>query len=89
MVRFRVIFSVIILIVALFLLFDKLFTPQPIQITLESGQEITTSTADYFTLMEVMLLIICSFLIGTASTYLFYNANATNGSKGWRGIRIA
>ncbi len=64
--------SIIILIVSLFLLFDKLFTPQPIQIVLESGQEVTTQTADYFSLTETILLIVCAFLIGTTVMYLFY-----------------
>jgi len=74
MKRFMSIISVIVLIVSLVLLFDKLFTPQPIQIVLESGQEVTTQTADYFTLTEVILLIVCSFLIGMTATFLFYNA---------------
>ena len=75
MVKFSVIIAIVVLIASLFLLFDKLFTPQPIQIILESGQEVTTSTPDYFSLVEVLLMIISAFLIGTASIYLFYNSN--------------
>ena len=75
MPRFKIFISIVILIAALVLLFDKLFTPQPIQITLQSGQEITTSTAEYFSLYEVLLLIISAFFIGTAATYLFYNSD--------------
>ena len=75
MAKFTIVLSIVILIAALVLLFDKLFTPQPIQITLQSGQEVTTSTADYFSLTEVLLLIISAFLIGTASTYLLYNSD--------------
>lgn len=75
MPKFASVLAIVVLIAALVLLFDKLFTPQPIQITLQSGQEITTSTADYFSLAEVLLLVISSFLIGTASTYLFYNSD--------------
>ncbi len=74
MLQFKVFLSLVILGAALFLLFDKFFTPQPIQITLQSGQEVTTSTAEYFSLSEVLLLIISAFLIGTTATYLFYNA---------------
>jgi len=74
--RFSLIIAVIILFVSLFLLFDKLFTPQPIQIVLQSGQEVTTQTSDYFTLTETILLIVCSFLIGTTATYLFYNSDS-------------
>ena len=75
MPNFKVIISIVILIAALFLLFDKLFTPQPIQITLESGQEITTSTSEYFSIEGILLSIICAFLIGATATYLFYNSD--------------
>lgn len=75
MVKFTVIISIVVLIAALFLLFDKLFTPQPIQIVLESGQEVTTNTPNYFSLSEVLLMVISAFLIGTAAIYLFYNSS--------------
>ena len=75
MPRFRIFISLVVLIASLVLLFDKLFTPQPIQITLQSGQEITTSTPEYFSLTEALLLTISAFLVGTASTYLFYNSD--------------
>ena len=81
MPKFTFFLSIVILISALVLLFDKLFTPQPIQITLQSGQEITTSTADYFSLTEVLLLIISAFLIGTTATYLFYNSDRAKTTK--------
>lgn len=77
MAKYKFFLSIVILIVALVLLFDKLFTPQPIQITLQSGQEITTSTSDYFSINEVLLLIISAFLIGTTATYLFYNSDGS------------
>ncbi len=76
--KFGSIIAVIILIVSLVLLFDKLFTPQPIQIALESGQEITTQAASYFGLPETLLLIICAFFIGSTATYLFYNSDKTD-----------
>jgi len=75
MVKFSIFISIVVLITSLVLLFNGLFTPQPLQITLESGQEITTSAAEYFALAEVLLMIICAFLIGTAATYLFYNSD--------------
>lgn len=81
MPRFAIFISIVVLIAALVLLFDRLFTPQPIQITLQSGQEITTSTAEYFSLSEVLLLIISAFLIGTAATYLFYNSDRAQSIK--------
>ena len=79
--KFIFFISIVVLIAALILLFDKLFTPQPIQITLQSGQEITTSTSEYFPLSEVLLLIISAFLIGTAATYIFYNSERENGAN--------
>ena len=74
MPKFSIFISIAVLIASLVLLFNRLFTPQPIQITLQSGQEITTSTAEYFSLSEALLLITSAFLIGTATTYLFYNS---------------
>ncbi len=84
MKKFVSIIAIIVLIVSLVLLFDKLFTPQPIQIVLESGQEVTTQAADYFTLTEVILLIVCSFLIGMTATFLFYNAENNEIKSEWR-----
>lgn len=81
MAKFTIIISMVILIAALFLLFNKIFTPQPIQIVLESGQEVTTSTPEYFSLAEVLLMVISSFLIGAASIYLFYNSDIKNTIK--------
>lgn len=81
MSRFTIFISIVILIASLFLLFDRLFTPQPIQITLQSGQEITTTTPEYFSLSEVLLLIISTFLIGTAATYLYYNSDIKQKAK--------
>jgi len=74
------IISVALLIASLVILFVKLFSPQPIQIVLETGQEVTTQTPNYYTLSEVLLLIISSFLIGSITLYLFYNSDKiTNG----------
>ena len=75
MSRFKIFMSLVILIASIVLLLDKLFTPQPIQIILQSGQEITTSTAEYFSLSEVLLLITGTLLIGITSSYLFYNSD--------------
>lgn len=75
MPRFGVFISLVVMIAALILLFDKLFTPQPIQIILQSGQEIATSTSEYFSLSEALLLIVSAFLTGAAATYLFYNSD--------------
>jgi len=76
--QIQIYISIVILIASLFLLFNRIFSPQPIQITLESGQEITTSTPEYFSLAEVLLLVSCSFLIGSTAIYLYYNSDKSN-----------
>jgi uncharacterized membrane protein len=74
MKRFNLIMAAVVLIAALFLLFDKLFTPQTFQITLETGQEVASQTPNYFPLELVVLCVICAFFIGAASIYIYYNA---------------
>ncbi len=90
MKQLKFIFSGIILVVSLILLFDKLFTPQPIQIYLSSGQVITAETADYFSLTETLLFIVCAFLIGMTSTYLFYSDTfVSRGSLGEKDSQVS
>ena len=72
MKQFRLIIAIVLLMVSLVLLFDMLFTPQPIQIILETGEEVASESAGYFSLTEVLLLLVCSFLIGSTTMYLFY-----------------
>jgi len=74
-VRFKVLISMAVLIASLFLLINRLFTPQVLQITLESGQEITTSTPEYFSFEAALILVVCAFLIGFTAVYLFYNSD--------------
>jgi len=81
MAKFTTLISIVVLIASLVLLFEGLFTPQPIEITLQSGQEISTSTAEYFSLANVLLLIISAFLIGTTAMYLFYNSDRSKTSN--------
>ena len=71
---FRTAIAMVLLTVSIFLVFDKLFSPQPIQVVSETGEEITTIGGDYFQLPEVLLLIVSSFLVGATSVYLFYHA---------------
>jgi uncharacterized membrane protein len=73
--RFKIILAVAILISSIVILFSKLFSPMPIQITLETGQEITTQNPQYFALSEVLLLVVSSFLIGGTVTYLYYKSD--------------
>lgn len=66
--------SVVLLVISVVLLFDKLFAPQPIQVVLETGQEVTTQEPSYYPLSEVLLLVAASFIIGTTAVYIFYNS---------------
>jgi len=51
-----------------------LLSTQPIQIVLESGQEVTSEESNYFAITEVLLLIISAFIIGASTIYLYYNS---------------
>ena len=82
--RFKVILSIVILIVSVLLLFSKLFSSQPITIVLETGQEVSTLASDYFSLTDALLLIASSFLIGSVTIYLFYNSDTKEVIKSFR-----
>jgi uncharacterized membrane protein len=82
--RFKIILSIVILIVSVLLLFSKLFSSQPITIILETGQEVNTLTSDYFSLTDALLLIASSFLIGSVTIYLFYNSDTKEVIKSFR-----
>jgi uncharacterized membrane protein len=84
MKNFKIIISIVILTTSIFLLFNKLFTPQPIQIILETGQEVTTLGSDYFSLSDALLLVVSSFLIGSLTIYLFYNSDTKDVIKSFR-----
>jgi hypothetical protein len=73
MKQFKIWIAIVLLVASISVLVVMLFNPQPIQIILETGQEVS-SNSNYFTTGTVMLLIICSFIIGLAITYLFYNS---------------
>lgn len=75
MKQFKVIISIVILVVSLFLVINQLFTPQPIQIILETGQEVVTQTSEYFSIFQVLTLIVASFLIGSTAIYLYFKSD--------------
>jgi hypothetical protein len=81
MAKFASYIAVTILVAGLFLVFSRLFAPQPIQIMLQTGQEVTSPNAEFFSLAETLLLIIASFLMGAAATYLFYNSDGAAAPK--------
>ena len=74
MEQFKVIISMVILIGSILVLFNQLLVPQPIQIILETGQEVVTQTSEYFSLMQVLILITASFLIGSTAIYLYFKS---------------
>lgn len=74
MKQFKVIISIVILVVSLFLVINQLFTPQPIQIILETGQEVVTQTSEYFSIFQVLILVIASFLMGSTAIYLYFKS---------------
>jgi len=78
--QFTVVLAAVLLVAAIIVLVLMLFRQQPIQIVLETGQEVTTKSPDYFTIGSVMILIVSSFLIGAAGSHLFYNADAMGGA---------
>ena len=71
---YKLIIAAVLLVSSIVLLFSKLFSPQPLQIVLETGQEITTQAPNYYGLSEVLLLVIAAFIIGATAIYLFYNS---------------
>ncbi len=74
MKQFKIIISIVMLIASVSILFNQLFTPQPIQIILETGQEIVTQGSDYFSLAQVLILITAAFLIGSTAIYLYFRS---------------
>jgi uncharacterized membrane protein len=74
MERFKVILSIVILVVSIFLLVNQLFTPQPLRIILETGQEVATQSSEYFSISQVLILVVTSFLIGSTAIYLYFKS---------------
>ncbi|MBW2971693.1 hypothetical protein KY359_01530 [Candidatus Woesearchaeota archaeon] len=79
MKQFKLVMAMVVLVSAIVIMLVMLFSPQPVQITLESGREITTESLEYYTLAKVLLLVTSAFLMGALSVYLFYNADLKNG----------
>jgi len=75
MKRFKLVLAAVLLAISATILISMVFTPQPIQILLETGQEIATQTPEYYSLSQVLILMAASFTIGVTSIYLFYNSD--------------
>jgi uncharacterized membrane protein len=74
MAHFRIIVSIAVLIASVSILFTQLAVTQPIQIILETGQEVVTQDSSYFSLSQVLILIMSSFLIGSTAIYLYFKS---------------
>ncbi len=72
--HYKLVICAIIFIISIVILVDKTFTTAPIQISLESGHEVITQDSHYYNIMEVILLIICAFLIGLTTMYIYQNS---------------
>jgi uncharacterized membrane protein len=73
-ITFKISIAIVLLISAVVVLILFIFRPQPIQIVLETGQEVASKSSDYFSIVTVVILLICAFFIGSTITYLFYNS---------------
>lgn len=77
--NFKLIIAIVLLVCSVILLSMRLFTPQTIQITLESGREVTTENPDYYTLTDVLIIVTGAFLMGASAIYLYYNSDVKDG----------
>ena len=75
--NFKIVISIALLVISTLLLFFIVFTPQPIQIVLETGQEVISQNSEYISLAEAILLILASFFVGVTVVYLYYNSEIT------------
>ncbi|RJQ17219.1 hypothetical protein C4573_04170 [Candidatus Woesearchaeota archaeon] len=71
--QFKILIAVALLIATLVILVMMLFNPQPLQIILETGQAVITQNPNYFTTGTVIILVLCTFVMGASITFLFYN----------------
>jgi len=74
MAHLRIIASIAVLMASLSVLFSQMAVTQPIQIILETGQEVVTQDSGYFSLSQVLVLVMSSFLIGSTAIYLYFKS---------------
>jgi len=73
--QFKIWIAIVLLVASILIIVNILFNPQPIQIILETGQEVSTKSSNYFAITTVMILVICSFVTGASITHLFYKSD--------------
>ena len=69
-----ILISAIVLIVSVVLLIDRLLAQGPVQLILENGKAVPVEGASYFSLNEVLLLIIAAWLGGMSFLYIIISS---------------
>lgn len=69
-----ILISAIVLIVSVLLLIDRLLAQGPVQLILENGKAVPVEGASYFSLNEVLLLIIAAWLGGMSFLYIIISS---------------
>lgn len=73
--KYNILIAIIILIISVLLLIDKLLATGPVQLVLENGQAVPIEGVSYFSLNEVLLLIITAWFGGMSFLYIFLLSN--------------
>jgi hypothetical protein len=76
--HFKIIIALVLLVSSIIVFITAFFITQPVQIILETGQEVVTQSPNFFSLAKTLMLVVCAFFIGGSVTYLFYNSNAAS-----------
>ncbi|HEX7574897.1 MAG TPA: hypothetical protein VF360_00835 [Candidatus Methanoperedens sp.] len=69
-----ILISAIVLIVSVLLIIDRLLAQGPVQLILENGKAVPVEGASYFSLNEVLLLIIAAWLGGMSFLYIIISS---------------
>jgi len=69
-----ILISAIVLIISVLLLIDRLLAQGPVQLILENGKAVPVEGASYFSLNEVLLLIIAAWLGGMSFLYIIISS---------------
>jgi uncharacterized membrane protein len=69
-----ILISAIVLIISVLILIDRLLAQGPVQLILENGKAVPVEGASYFSLNEVLLLIIAAWLGGMSFLYIIISS---------------
>jgi uncharacterized membrane protein len=73
--KYNILISVIVLIISVLLLIERLLATGPVQLVLENGQAVPIEGVSYFSLNEVLFLIITAWFGGMSFLYIFLHSN--------------